>query len=373
MPKSPMLLSRDKTAHSLQHELEINTVQGPKNWGGGSMRCRKTWPQHLSPRRLCSWQLWGALLVPFRSCAAGILVAWSLPKPGRNSKASTVLGSHFFEGLLSLPSLPLSLERWLFGSLPSLIVDDIWEHVAKVCYSWMGREVDLSSNVSGLSAQSCAALGPFSETELYFSWRPFRMMGCVCWRFQRVVTRTLQGKMAIWIFLGWTQASTFCRYCGGEKLWMYGTTGASPRSSLSFSLSAFLPKWRYNLRWDGNMAPLSPGRYCLRRLLCSPSVWACRLVLALCILRTKLPCLSICPCRGADSFCSFFCKANFFCSSSKLRCRSTYKTAAGPMSFSLSTCLMGRQPEQCVRVITTAKIVCICECFPVGMDGIKSK
>lgn len=36
-----------------------------------------------------------------------------------------VLGSHLFEGLISLPSLPLSLEGWLFGSLPSLIVDDI--------------------------------------------------------------------------------------------------------------------------------------------------------------------------------------------------------------------------------------------------------
>lgn len=111
VPKSPMLLSRDQTAHSLQHELEINTVQGPKNWGGGSMRCHKTWPQRLSPRRLCSWQLWDAPLVPFRSCASGVLVAWSLPKPGKNSKASMVLGSHFFEGLLSLPSLPLSLER----------------------------------------------------------------------------------------------------------------------------------------------------------------------------------------------------------------------------------------------------------------------
>lgn len=75
------------------------------------MRCRKTRPQCLSPRRLCSWQLWDAPSVPFRSCASGFLVAWSLPKPGRNSKSSTVLGSHFFEGLLSLPSLPLSLER----------------------------------------------------------------------------------------------------------------------------------------------------------------------------------------------------------------------------------------------------------------------
>lgn len=118
----------------------------------------------------------------------GVLVTWSLSKPGRNSKASTVLGLHFFEGLISLFSLPTSLERCLLGLLPSLIVDDIWEHIAKVCYSWKSCEGDISSNVSGLSAQSCAALGPVSESELYFSWRPFRMRGWICWKYPRVVT-----------------------------------------------------------------------------------------------------------------------------------------------------------------------------------------
>lgn len=55
----------------------------------------------------------------------GVPITQSLSKPGRSSKASTVLGLHFFEGLISLLSLPPSLKRWLFGLLLSLIVDDI--------------------------------------------------------------------------------------------------------------------------------------------------------------------------------------------------------------------------------------------------------
>lgn len=144
----------------------------------------------------------------------GILVTRSLSKPGRNSKASTVRGLHFFKGLISLLSLPPSLERWLFGLLRSLIVDDIREHIAKVCYSWKSREGDLSSNVSVFNAQSCAALGPFSETELHFSWRPCRMIGCVCWKYQSVVTCTPQGGMVVLMIQGWTQASDFADTVG---------------------------------------------------------------------------------------------------------------------------------------------------------------
>lgn len=203
--------------------MEINAVQGPKNRReeagdaanpGLSISLRGGYVlgsfgvHHPSPSK--------AML----QLRPGILVAWSLSKPGGKSKASTVLGLHFFEGPISLPSLPPSLERWLCGLLLSLIVDDIREHIAKVCYSWKSREGDLSSNVSGLSAQSCAALGLFSETELYFSWRPFRMIGCVCWKYQRAVTCTPQGGMAFLMTQGWTQESVLCRYYGEGKLWM---------------------------------------------------------------------------------------------------------------------------------------------------------
>lgn len=41
----------------------------------------------------------------------------------KNSKSCMALDLHFFEGLTRFPSLPLSLEKWLFGSLLSLIVD----------------------------------------------------------------------------------------------------------------------------------------------------------------------------------------------------------------------------------------------------------
>lgn len=84
------------------------------------MRCRKLWSRHLSPRRLCSWQLRGAPPIPLKSHAA----VEETRRPGRMEplKARQKLQGQHGAGFTFLrgpnksafpPSIPGEMAVWI--------------------------------------------------------------------------------------------------------------------------------------------------------------------------------------------------------------------------------------------------------------------